>query len=55
MELPYADSRTMSDSLTWASVTPGAKNCESFSNSQMSPRVPSPFGKRAAASRTENR
>ena len=38
--------------LTWVSVTPGARNCESFSSSQMSPRVPSPLGSLAAASRT---
>ena len=38
---------------TWASETPGAKNCESFNNSQISPLVPSPFGSLAEASLTE--
>lgn len=39
--------------LTWALVTSGARNWESLSSSQISARVPSPLGRRAAASRTE--
>lgn len=38
---------------TCALVTSGARNCESFSSSQISALVPSPLGNRAAASRTE--
>ena len=37
---------------TWLSVTPGARNWDSFSSSQMSLRVPSPLGRRAAQSWT---
>ena len=39
--------------LTAASVTFGARYCESSISSQMSERVPSPLGNRAAASRAE--
>lgn len=33
-------------------MTSGARNCESFNNSQISALVPSPLGNLAAASRT---
>lgn len=39
--------------LTCALVTSGARNCESFNNSQISALVPSPLGNLAAASRTD--
>ena len=38
--------------ITWASVTPGARNWESFRSSHISPRVPSPLGSLAAESLT---
>lgn len=38
-----------------ALVTSGARNCESFSSSQISALVPSPLGNLAAASRTRKK